>query len=191
VGPAPLFAQRRLLAAGMRPINNVVDATNYALLELGNPLHAFDRAALFEGLVVRRARAGETIVTLDGVPRTLTPEDLLITAHKDGETIPVAIAGVMGGANSEVGPLTTEVILEAAHFDPVSVRKTSRRLGLVTEASYRFERGVDPNLPPLAAKRFLELLHAWSGAPATPTASSAPTSPRRIRRTPSPGSGSS
>ncbi len=164
VGPAPLFAQRRLLAAGMRPINNVVDATNYVLLELGNPLHAFDRAALFEGLVVRRARTGEAIVTLDGVPRTLTEDDLLITAKKGEETIPVAIAGVMGGANSEVGAGTTEVILEAAHFDPVSIRKTSRRLGLITEASYRFERGVDPNLPPLAAKRFLELLHAWAGA---------------------------
>jgi len=164
VGPAPLYAQRRLLAAGMRPINNVVDATNYALLELGNPLHAFDKPALFEGIVVRRARAGESIVTLDGEARTLTPEDLLITAKKGEETIPVAIAGVMGGENSEVGEETTEVILEAAHFDPISIRKTARRLGLKTEASYRFERGVDPNLPPLAAKRFLELVADWAGA---------------------------
>ncbi len=164
VGPAPLLAQRRLLAAGQRPINNVVDATNYALLELGNPLHAFDRAALFEGLVVRRARPGERIVTLDGVERALVPEDLLIAARREGETFPVAIAGVMGGANSEVGEGTTEVILEAAHFDPVSIRKTARRLGLVTEASYRFERGVDPNLPPLAARRFLALVEAWAGA---------------------------
>ncbi len=164
IGPAPLLAQRRLLAAGQRPIHNLVDATNYVLLELGNPLHAFDRAALGEGLVVRRARPGERIVTLDGVERILDPEDLLITARRDGATVPVAIAGVMGGANSEVGEATREVVLEAAHFDPVSIRRTARRLGLTTEASYRFERGVDPNLPPLAARRFLELAEAWAGA---------------------------
>ena len=164
VGPAPPLAQRRLLAADQRPINAVVDATNYVLLELGNPLHAFDRQTLFEGLVVRRARPGEKIVTLDDVERTLTPEDLVITAQKDGGTLPVAIAGVIGGKNSEVTEATTEVVLEAAHFDPVSVRKTARRLGLKTEASYRFERGVDPNLPPLAAKRFLELVADWTGA---------------------------
>ncbi len=164
VGPAPLEAQKRLLAAGQRPINNVVDATNYVLLEFGNPLHAFDRATLFDGLVVRRAQKGEKLVTLDGAERTLAPEDLLITAKKGESTIPVAVAGVMGGANSEVGESTREVILEAAHFDPVSIRKTARRLGLSTEASYRFERGVDPNLPPMAAKRFLELIQQWSGA---------------------------
>ncbi len=164
IGPSPLTAQRRLLAAGQRPINNVVDATNYALFELGNPLHAFDRAALGEGLVVRRARPGERIVTLDGVERLLSREDLVIAAKKGGDTVAVAVAGVIGGANSEVDEETTEVILEAAHFDPVSIRRTARRLGLSTEASYRFERGVDPNLPPLAALRFLELVEAWAGA---------------------------
>ncbi|AEB12516.1 phenylalanine--tRNA ligase subunit beta [Marinithermus hydrothermalis] len=164
IGPSPLGAQRRLLAAGLRPINNVVDATNYVMLELGNPLHAFDRRAVGEGIVVRRAREGEALVTLDGERRALEAEDLVIAARAGGASTPIGIAGVMGGANSEVRPDTTEIILEVAHFDPVSIRRTARRLGLATDASYRFERGVDPNLPPLAAERFLELAQQWAGA---------------------------
>ncbi len=163
VGPSPLEAQRRLLAAGLRPINNVVDATNYTLWELGNPLHAFDLEEVAGGIVVRRAKAGEKIVTLDGEERRLTPDDLVIARKAAGGSEPVAVAGVMGAANSEVTETTREVVLEAAHFDPVRVRLTARRLGLSTDASYRFERGVDPNLPPRAAARFLHLLQRWTG----------------------------
>ncbi|WP_457629908.1 phenylalanine--tRNA ligase subunit beta [Oceanithermus sp.] len=163
IGPSPLEAQRKLLAVGLRPINNVVDATNYTLWELGNPLHAFDLEQVKEGIVVRRATAGEKIITLDGVERQLTPEDLVIARKTGRTTEPVAVAGVMGGANSEVGPETREVVLEAAHFDPVRVRLTARRLGLSTDSSYRFERGVDPNLPPRAAARFLHVLQSWTG----------------------------
>ena len=162
IGPSPLYAQRHLLAAGMRPINNIVDATNYVMLELGNPLHAFDRRDVNDGIVVRRARSGETLVTLDGVKRTLKPDDLLITAMKNQKTQPIGVAGVIGGENSEVRRDTTEVIVEAAHFDPVTVRLTAKRLGLSTDASYRFERGVDPVLPATAADRFLELIQDWA-----------------------------
>lgn len=164
MGPSPLQAQRRLYAAGMRPINNVVDATNYAMLELGQPMHAFDLRDIGEGLVVRRALQGEKLVTLDSLERQLSPEDLLITAKKGGSTIPVGLAGVMGGENSEVRADTTAVALEVAHFNPVGIRLSARRHGLKTEASYRFERGVDPELPPLAAKRFLQLVADWAGA---------------------------
>lgn len=163
VGPSPLSAQRRLLAVGLRPINNVVDATNYTLWELGNPLHAFDLESVQGGIVVRNAEPGEKIVTLDGEERQLIPEDLVIARKTENGSEPVAIAGVMGAANSEVTPETREVVLEAAHFDPVRVRLTARRLGLSTDASYRFERGVDPNLPPFAAARFLHLLQRWTG----------------------------
>ena len=163
IGPSPLEAQRRLLAAGLRPINNVVDATNYTMWELGNPLHAFDLEEVQNGIVVRRAKAGEKIVTLDGEERQLTGEDLVIARKVADGSEPVAVAGVMGAANSEVTEKTREVVLEAAHFDPVRVRLTARRLGLSTDSSYRFERGVDPNLPPRAAARFLHLLQQWSG----------------------------
>jgi phenylalanyl-tRNA synthetase beta chain len=163
VGPSPLWAQRRLYAAGMRPISNVVDATNYAMLELGNPMHAYDAAFIKEGLVVRRARAGEKLVTLDGQERTLDAHDLLI-AVKDGQhTRPAGLAGVMGGLEDEIRETTTAVALEVAHFDPVRVRRTARRQGLRTEASYRFERGVDKDGQLLAADRFMELLQAWGG----------------------------
>ena len=163
VGPSPLEVQRRLLAAGLRPINNVVDATNYTLWELGNPLHAFDLEEVKSGLVVRRARPGEKVVTLDGEERELTSDDLVIARKQGRGSEPVAVAGVMGAANSEVHEGTREIVLEAAHFDPVRVRLTARRLGLSTDASYRFERGVDPNLPPRAAARFLHLLQRWTG----------------------------
>ncbi len=140
VGPSPEWMQRRLEATGMRPVNNIVDITNYVLQEMGHPLHAFDFERLAEGkIVVARARAGEHIQTLDGVGRELDSEMLLIN---DGSG-PVAIAGVMGGANSEISEATRTVLLECAYFQPASVRRTSKKLGLSTEASYRFERGAD------------------------------------------------
>jgi phenylalanyl-tRNA synthetase beta chain len=141
VGPAPFRMQRRLEAAGLRAINNVVDVTNYVLLERGQPLHAFDLPLLADQrIVVRRGRAGERIITLDGVEREVTPETLLIC---DGRK-PVALAGVMGGRETEVTERTADLLLESAYFLPVSVRRTAKRLGLQTEASYRFERGTDP-----------------------------------------------
>lgn len=161
IGPSPLQVQRRLYAAGMRPISNVVDATNYVMLELGNPMHAFDRRDIGEGIVVRRARPGERLTTLDGVERECDPRDLLITAKVGEQTIPEGLAGVMGGANSEVRQDTSEVALEIAHFDPVSIRRTAKRHGLKTEASYRFERGVDPDGQVRAALRFMELVQEW------------------------------
>lgn len=140
VEPSPAWMQRRLDAAGMRPVNNIVDITNYVLLEFGHPLHAFDFTRLRQGkIVVARAQAGQKMVTLDGVERTLDEEMLLIN---DGEG-PVAIAGVMGGLHSEIEQSTNIVLLESAYFDPVSIRRTSKKLGLSTEASYRFERGAD------------------------------------------------
>jgi phenylalanyl-tRNA synthetase beta chain len=163
VGPSPLWVQRRLYAAGMRPISNVVDATNYAMLELGSPMHAYDASYIRQGLVVRRARPGETLVTLDGQERTLDQRDLLITVRDNSLTRPAGLAGVMGGADDEIRPSTTEVALEVAHFDPVMVRRTAKRQGLKTEASYRFERGVDPDGQLRAADRFMELLQTWSG----------------------------
>lgn len=161
VEASPPVVQQRLYGAGMRPISNVVDATNYAMLELGNPMHAFDLRDIGQGLMVRRARPGERLVTLDGVDRSLDPADLLITALVEGDTAPVGLAGVMGGENSEVKADTRDVALEVAHFDPVSIRRTARRQGLRSEASYRFERGVDPQGPVRAALRFAELLQQW------------------------------
>jgi phenylalanyl-tRNA synthetase beta chain len=141
IGPSPLWLQNRLMAAGIRPINNVVDITNYVMLEYGQPLHAFDADKLADGRIdVRMAQPGETIVTLDDTERKLEPHMLLIT---DG-TKPVAIAGVMGGANSEVTGSTTRILLESARFDGGTVRKTSRQLGLRSEASIRFEKEVNP-----------------------------------------------
>jgi phenylalanyl-tRNA synthetase beta chain len=140
VAPSPAWMQRRLEASGMRPVNNIVDITNYVLLERGHPLHAFDFDLLRGGrIVVGRAHPGQKIVTLDGVERTLDGEMLLIN---DGAG-PVAIAGVMGGQNSEIGGTTRRILIECAYFQPASVRRTSRKLGLSTEASYRFERGAD------------------------------------------------
>lgn len=140
IGPSPLWLKRRLQAVGVRPINNVVDITNFVMMELGQPLHAFDYD-LLEGrrIVVRQAREGEGLRTLDGVEHFLSPEMLVIA----DATSPVAIAGIMGGAASEVGPDTRNVLLESANFNPLSIRRTSKILGLTTEASYRFERYVD------------------------------------------------
>lgn len=158
---SPLAIQARLTAAGMRPISAAVDATNYVMLEIGQPLHGFDldRVAGPE-IVVRRATAGERMTTLDDVERTFVEDDLLIC---DGDG-PVAVAGVMGGGSSEVGPTTTRILLESATFERGGVQRSRRRLGLSTEASMRFERGVDPEGPPVAADRTCHLLQAWTGA---------------------------
>ena len=140
VGPSPAWLAQRLRAAGLRPINNVVDVTNYVLWELGHPLHAFDGDLLAgRHVVIRRARPGEAVVTLDGQSRSLG-EAMLVIA--DAERA-VAVAGVMGGANTEVRDATRTVLLESAYFAPGSIRRTAKALGLSTEASYRFERGAD------------------------------------------------
>jgi phenylalanyl-tRNA synthetase beta chain len=167
VGPSPRWLARRLLLAGMRPINNVVDATNYVMLELGQPTHPYDLDRLSgPGLRVRRARPGEALVTLDGVERIVgtpgrglgdTGEDCLIC---DARNEPVGIAGVMGGASSEISGATTRLLLEAAYFSPMAIARTSKRLGLRTEASARFERGCDPWGIDRAVARFCELLGA-------------------------------
>ncbi|HUE77316.1 MAG TPA: phenylalanine--tRNA ligase subunit beta [Longimicrobiales bacterium] len=160
VRPSPDWLSGRLRAIGQRPINNIVDATNYVLHELGQPLHAFDADRLErDAIVVRRAAQGETIVTLDDVERKLDASMLVIA---DGKR-PVAVAGVMGGAASEVGPDTTRVLLECAFFDPRTVRATARALGLSTDASYRFERGVDRDGMARALHRTVELVQALAG----------------------------
>jgi phenylalanyl-tRNA synthetase beta chain len=154
---SPDWMRRRLLAAGIRPISNIVDVTNYVLLELGHPMHAFDLTKVGGAQIrVRTAKSGEMLRTLDGRERELD-SDILIIA--DAER-PVAIAGIMGGADSEVGDSTTAIVLESAYFNPQSVRRTSKRLGLKTEASIRFERGADPRLPVTAMERACALLEA-------------------------------
>lgn len=155
VAASPAWLQRRLRAVGLKPINNIVDITNYVMMETGQPLHAFDFDRL-EGhrIVVRTPRDESRFVTLDGKSRTLDAETLLIC---DGEK-PVAIAGVMGGENSEILPGTTRVLIESACFDPVSIRKTAKRLGIATDASYRFERGVDPEGTVCAMNRAARLM---------------------------------
>lgn len=160
-GPSPRWMQRRLEQAGMRPISLAVDVTNYVMLAVGQPLHAFDLAKLAGAVVVRRARPGERLTTLDDVDRALDPEDLLIT-DTDGERV-LALAGVMGGASSEVDGDTRDVLIEAAHFDPVTVARTARRHKLSTEASRRFERGVDTDLAARAAELAVQLLVEHGG----------------------------
>jgi phenylalanyl-tRNA synthetase beta chain len=163
VAPGPLWMQLRLRAAGVRPINNIVDVTNYVLLETGQPLHGFDLDLVRgEEIIVRRASAGETLRTLDGVDRELSEWDLVI-ADAGGV---VAFAGVMGGETSEVGDSTTRVLIEAAHFDAPSVMFTAKRHDMRTEASSRFERGVDPNLPGRAAARAAALMVELAGGEA-------------------------
>lgn len=155
VGESPAHIRKRLLQCGLRPINAVVDATNYVLLELGHPLHAFDLNTLRgKGIVVRRAFAGEKFTTLDGVERTLAPE-MLVIADKERAA---AIAGVMGGEATGVTAATTSILLEGAVFDPVSIRRTAKALALHTDASHRFERGVDFTGPELALERCAELI---------------------------------
>ena len=161
IGASPLWLKARLLGAGMRPISNVVDVTNYVMLALGNPLHAFDFATLAGGrIAVRRARAGEKLRTLDGVERTLEPYDLMIA---DGERS-VALAGIMGGEETEIGESTTDILLEAANFEPYTIFRTSERLRLRTEGSNRWEKGVDPYLAEQAAKLATELIVQLAGA---------------------------
>jgi phenylalanyl-tRNA synthetase beta chain len=155
LGQSPIWLRARLTNAGMRPISNVVDVTNYVMLALGNPLHAFDLAKLHGGrIVVRRAEPGETIRTLDGVERKLEPDDLMI-ADVDRS---VALAGIMGGEETEIGEGTTEVLLEAANFEPTGIFRSSERLRLRTEGSNRWEKGVDPYLAGPAAELATELI---------------------------------
>jgi phenylalanyl-tRNA synthetase beta chain len=159
--PSPIAVQARLTASGMRPISAVVDATNFAMLEVGQPLHPFDLALLEgPGVVVRRAEEGERLVTLDDVERTFTSDDLLICDVKR----PVAVAGVMGGELAEVSESTRDVLLESATFERGGVQRTRRRIALSTEASMRFERGVDPEAPPIGADRACALMAEWCGA---------------------------
>ncbi|GAC1333847.1 MAG: phenylalanine--tRNA ligase subunit beta [Candidatus Dormibacteria bacterium] len=159
VGPSPAWLQRRLRAVGQKPISNVVDAGNYVMFESGQPLHAFDADRLHDGIVVRRAATGEQIACLDGVTRGLAGNDLVIA---DGRG-PVAIAGIIGGAASAVTTATRNVLVEAASFTGTSVRNTSRRMGLRTEASTRFEKQLSPDLPPEAAVRMTSLLQELAG----------------------------
>ena len=178
VGPSPRWLAARLEAADVRPINNVVDVTNYVMLELGHPMHAFDLETLAgPGIRVRRAWAGDTIRTLDGVERRLDPEMLVIADVAQ----PHAVAGVMGGADSEVGSATRTIVLEAAYFNPISVRRTSKRIGLSTDASYRFERGADVEAPLAAMGRARQLLAAiGAGQPRGPVVDRYPSPPSPI-----------
>ncbi len=168
--PSPSWMQRRLQQAGMRPIGLAVDVTNYVMLDLGQPLHAYDLAHLAEPIVVRRAAPGERLRTLDDVERVLDPEDLLITDSPDGArgSRPIGLAAVMGGGDTEVGSGTTDLLVEAAHFDPVTVARTARRHKLPSEAAKRFERGADPALPPVAVARAVALLVEHGGGVAEP-----------------------
>lgn len=160
VKPSPAWLARRLEAVGVRAINNVADVTNYALMELGQPLHAYDLERLAgRKIIARRARPGERLKTLDGVERTLTRENLVIA---DGRH-PVGIAGVMGGEDSEISPSTRNVLLEGAWFEPVSVRRTAKSQGLHTEASHRFERGADIEMAPVAIDRAAALVQELAG----------------------------
>jgi phenylalanyl-tRNA synthetase beta chain len=160
IGPSPDAIQMRLLAAGQRPVSNVVDASNYVMLELGKPIHTFDAAAVREGRIsVRRARAGEELVTLDHVVRVLSP-DTLVIADPDGA---IGIAGVMGGEASEIGPGTRDVVVESAIFDAVSIRRTAFRYALRSEASLRFEKGQEFRLARLGADRTARLIREWAG----------------------------
>lgn len=160
IGASPFWIQARLKACGQRPINNIVDVTNYVMIEMGQPLHAFDLNVLANRkIVVRRAREGEIFTTLDGSDRKMTPADLMICDGRES----VAVAGVMGGLHSEVTGNTKDVLLESACFNPGSIRATSKRLGLSTEASYRFERGVDPDLQLRACTRAITLMAELAG----------------------------
>ncbi|WP_282088729.1 phenylalanine--tRNA ligase subunit beta [Streptomyces tendae] len=184
---SPIWLQRRLQKVGMRPISLAVDVTNYVMMELGQPLHAYDRSLVQGTIGVRRAQEGEKIVTLDGTERKLHAEDLVITDDRG----PIGLAGVMGGANTEIadhdaaengGNTTSDVVIEAAHFDQVSIARTARRHKLSSEASRRFERGVDPQAAAAAAQRTVDLLVLLAGgtAEAGVTEISAPSAPHTI-----------
>lgn len=161
VGPSPAWMVRRLEAVGLRAINNIVDITNYVMFELGQPLHAFDFDKLGgKRIIVRRAVGGERLTSIDGKARNLTTDMLVIADDKR----PVALAGVMGGLDSEVSAATTSILLESARFDPLSVRKTARALAMKSDSSYRFERQIDPLLPALASLRAAQLMVEFAGA---------------------------
>ncbi len=160
--PTPAWMVARLKLAGVRSISLPVDVTNYVMLEFGQPIHAYDLGTLQGGIAVRRATPGETLTTLDGQQRRLSPEDLLITDDRGG----IGLAGVMGGLDTEVTGATKDVLIEAAHFDAVSIARTARRHRLWSEASKRYERGVDPLLGPAAAQRVVDLLVALAGGTA-------------------------
>jgi phenylalanyl-tRNA synthetase beta chain len=189
IGPSPDRIQMRLQTAGMRPISNVVDASNYVMLELGKPTHTFNGAAVRGGtIVVRRAVQGERLETLDHVDRELTPETLIIADSKG----PIGIAGVMGGAESEITDATTEIAIESAIFDPVSIRRTGHLYALRSEASLRFEKGQEFRLARIGADRVAQLTLAWAGgsvargridtAPAEPEPSRVAFRPGRVSR---------
>jgi len=181
VGPSPKWVQDRLTMCGVRPISNIVDITNYVMLETGQPMHAFDLAKMRGGrIIARRAKAGETMTTLDGKKRTLTPDMLVIADAECAEDI----GGVMGGANSEITNSTKRIVFEAAYFTPAQIRSTSRKLGLKTEASMRFERGADRTAPARAMARALELLEKIAGGKPEGTITDvypAPYQPRTMR----------
>jgi phenylalanyl-tRNA synthetase beta chain len=167
VGPSPNWVQMRLMAAGQRPISNVVDASNYVMIELGKPIHVFDGAAVEDGrIIVRRATPGERIETLDHVDRPLDPDTLVIADPRG----PIGIAGVMGGAHSEVGDGTTDVVVESAIFDPVSIRRTAFRYALRSDASLRFEKGQEFRLARVGADRTAQLVADWAGGMIAPGA---------------------
>ncbi|MFD5058415.1 phenylalanine--tRNA ligase subunit beta [Streptomyces sp. NPDC058394] len=181
---SPIWMQRRLQKAGMRPISLTVDITNYVMLELGQPLHAYDRTRIDGPIGVRRAQQGEKLTTLDGTVRVLDAEDLVITDNRG----PIGLAGVMGGANTEIADAqngentSTEVVIEAAHFDAISIARSARRHKLSSEASKRFERGADPEAAAAAAQRTVDLLVLLAGATAEAgvTEVTAPSAPRTI-----------
>lgn len=186
---SPIWLQRRLQKAGMRPISLAVDVTNYVMLELGQPLHAYDRSRLDGPIGVRRAGQGEKLTTLDGAERVLDAEDLVITDNRG----PIGLAGVMGGANTEIADSetdaetgrvrgTTDVVIEAAHFDPITIARTARRHKLSSEASKRFERGIDPQAAAAAAQRTVDLLVLLAGGTAEGgvTEVSTPSAPRTV-----------
>lgn len=162
--PSPRWMQRRIQLAGMRSLSLAVDITNYVMLELGEPIHGYDHTLLSGPIVVRRAKPGEKLTTLDDVVRDLDPDDLLIT----DDSGPIGLAGVMGGATTELGPTTTEIVIEAANFEATGVARTARRHKLPTEGAKRWERGVDPALPAAAAQRVVDLLVELGGATAEP-----------------------
>src|SRR5438270_646106 len=155
--PTPPVIRNRLAVAGIRSISLAVDITNYLMLELGQPMHAFDPNRLSGPLLVRRARAGERLTTLDGVDRKLDPEDMVIC----DDTGPISLAAVMGGENSEMQPDSVDVLFEAAHWDPVMVSRTARRHRLLSEAAKRWERGVDPRLALVALEKAVRLLTGY------------------------------
>lgn len=177
VAPSPEWLQNRLHSIGLRPINNIVDITNYILMEMGQPLHAFDLAKLNGGIVVRHASEGETLVTLDGQNCALLPDDLVIA----DQTKALAIAGVMGGAESGVTDTTTDILLEVAYFQPSGIRRTSRRLSIHSDSSYRFERGVDPQQALGAADAATRLILAIAGGKAEDHAVVAGAAPTLVR----------